>query len=170
MSRVVRRHMLIPIRNVFGQKNLETLDSLFLDGIIMQWKVSKTADYQTQEKRFVKKRPKELEAVLDNLDTFVNALQGGGKLPIKFGFIHSEPRGILAIDQKGGRGGNLAETRLYIFPDPKSNTIYLLTIGDKRQQSKDIQTAVQYVKEIEKLHEKQENELDDQSDEAPQEI
>jgi len=79
------------------------------------WTLAKTDEYERRHKRFEKKRPRELAAVLDN-DTFFTALQGGAKpQQIRMGCIHAEPHGVLAIDQKGG-GKNLAQTRLLHLP------------------------------------------------------
>ena len=49
---------------------------------------------------------------------------------IKFGFIHKEPKGIKAIDQRGS-GRNLQQTRLYIYPDLDNKILHLITIGNK---------------------------------------
>lgn len=57
-------------------------------------------------------------------------------MQIKHGFMHDEGQGAIAIDQKGG-GKNLAQTRLYIFPDTEAEILHLITIGDKRSQKKD---------------------------------
>jgi hypothetical protein len=103
------------------------------------WVIQTTAEYLVRSKRYEKKRWRELEAVLDNLDTFVKTLQNGVKSgQIKFGFIHPEPHGVLALDQKGG-GSNLAQTRLYVYPDEEKEVLYLLTLGDKQSQRADIQ-------------------------------
>lgn len=67
------------------------------------WNVQPEDEYIRRVNRWPKKYRRELLAVHDNLDTFLRALNEGAKLEqAKFGFIHSEPRGVLAIDQKGG--------------------------------------------------------------------
>lgn len=112
------------------------------------WKLEPSDDYARDHRRYEKKRPRELVAVTDNLDTFFETLKGGAKLPqIKFGFIHPEPQGVLAIDQKGG-GKSLAQTRLYIFPDPKTQVIHLIALGDKGSQSQDLQTCRNFMQEL----------------------
>ncbi len=102
------------------------------------WFAEPTDEYIRRHRWYAKKKPRELRAVLDNLDTFLKSLQRGS-LPqqIKAGYIHPEPHGVLAIDQKGG-GKNLAQTRLYIFPYTPDEVLKLLTIGDKESQSEDI--------------------------------
>jgi hypothetical protein len=52
--------------------------------------------------------------------------------------------GINTLDQKGG-GKSLAQTRLYVFLDAATETIHLITLGDKRSQASDIRLAVDFV-------------------------
>lgn len=112
------------------------------------WTLEPTDPFSRNLKWYAKKRPRELQAVLDNLDTFHEALNAGA-LPqqVRVGFIHPEPQGILAVDQKGG-GANLQQTRLYMFPWVPTKTIYLLALGDKRSQSDDIRLCRQTVDEL----------------------
>ena len=56
---------------------------------------------------------------------------------IHAGFMHTEPGGVIAIDQRGG-GGNLRETRLYTYADSVNRTLHLLLIGDKATQRRDL--------------------------------
>ena len=79
------------------------------------------------------------------MDIYVQSLQAGA-LPLvrAFGFIHSEPMGVIAIDQKGG-GKSLAQTRLYVFPDVKTSVLYVVSLGDKRSQRADIQFCREFV-------------------------
>ena len=104
------------------------------------WKLVPTDKYERAYKTYEKKHPNELMAVLNNLDTYYAALnQLDNPLLIKSGFIHSESKGILAIDQKGGKKKvKLNQTRLYIYTNTKNKTLHLLTIGDKTSQKSDI--------------------------------
>jgi hypothetical protein len=107
-----------------------------------------TQSYERDLKRYAKNRPAELKAVLDNLDKYLQSLQAGVKpLQIKAGFIHPEPQGVIAIDQKGG-GKNLAQTRLYVFPDVEAEVLYLIVLGDKNSQKSDIQASREFVNEL----------------------
>jgi hypothetical protein len=109
------------------------------------WTLEPTDDYERRHKRYTKDHPRELAAVLDNLDTFLRALQAGAKVQqARFGFIHPEPHGVLAVDQKGG-GKALAQTRLYVYPDPDTETLHLIILGDKRSQREDIKTCNNFV-------------------------
>ena len=68
---------------------------------------------------------------------------------IKFGFIHHEPQGVKAIDQKGG-GRDLKQIRLYTYAQLSENTLHLITIGDKGSQKPDIQICRNFVSGIRK--------------------
>lgn len=95
--------------------------------------------------------------MLNNLDTYMEHLQAGVKpQQVTHGFVHSEPHGIVAIDQKGG-GSGLKETRLYLFPDEDTQIVHVLTLGDKETQKEDIRCCSEFVLE---LREKREQEND----------
>jgi hypothetical protein len=99
-------------------------------------------------KRYEKKNPRELAAVLDNLDTDFKTLASGTKpKQAVFGFVHAEPNNVVAIDQKGG-GRSLAQTRLYIYPDVTRETMYLITLGDKKSQRDDIAVGKDFVAKL----------------------
>ncbi len=88
-------------------------------------------------KWYSKKRPKELAAVLRNLERYLELLNGARNArAISAGFLHFEPGGVVAIDQKGVPG--LQETRLYTYAHQPTQTLYLITVGNKQQQSNDI--------------------------------
>lgn len=111
------------------------------------WKLSPEDDYLHKLKKWPKKYKRELRNVHDNLDTFQKTLNTGVKpIQAKFGFVHTEPMGILAVDQKG-KGQSMKQTRLYFFPDETDETLYLLTLGDKSSQEDDIALCKQFVKD-----------------------
>jgi hypothetical protein len=111
------------------------------------WGILKTDHYPRRYKRYDKKKKKELAAVLNNLDIFLKSLHSGKKpKPLIYGFLHGEPSDVIAIDQTGGT--KLAEIRLYVYPDAETETLYLLTLGDKSTQSDDIQDCKAFVKYI----------------------
>jgi hypothetical protein len=113
------------------------------------WTVRPLAEYATRRRKWAKKRWRELSAAEINLETYRIALATGVKpLQIKYGFIHPEGNGVVAIDQHG-HGKSLAETRLYVYPDTETDAdemvLYLLTIGDKNTQARDIQFCKEFV-------------------------
>ena len=119
------------------------------------WESQPTDVFKRKLEWYTKKRPKELEWALRNLNTYLGQLdEGVNPLQIvKLRFVHNEHNGIYAVDQKGGPK-NLAEIRLYLFPHVPSKTLHLLTIGDKNSQSRDINDCRAMVKEINTSEEK----------------
>lgn len=114
------------------------------------WAIAATDEYEGRQKRFEKKHPRELQAVLDNLDTYFQSLEAGvNPLQIKHGFLHTEAMGVVAIDQKGG-GKALAQTRLYVYPDTDTETLYLITLGDKPSQKEDIKSCKVFMTHLRK--------------------
>ena len=112
------------------------------------WEIERHDDFYKRIKTFQKKYRRELQNALDNLDTFHLALQAGAKpSQIKKGFIHAEPHGVLAIDQKG-HGKHLKETRLYIYADQREQVIHVITIGDKDSQEDDIKFCSEFAKSL----------------------
>lgn len=114
------------------------------------WKIEPTEQFKRDHRRYEKKHPEELKAILNNLDTYVRALKECGfPILVKAGFIHKEPMGIKALDQKcGGIRRKMRETRLYIYPNIDDKTLVLLSIGDKRTQSRDIEQCKKTVREL----------------------
>ena len=88
--------------------------ALFQHSIIdSMWTLEPTAEYEKKQKKWPKKYHRELKNMLDNLSTFHTALQmrGTPQLAAQSGYVHSEPAGVLAIDQSGP-GAGLKQTRL----------------------------------------------------------
>jgi hypothetical protein len=120
--------------------------------IMSNWRLNYTDKYERDFKQYEKKHPDELIAVINNLDFYFSTL-GEVENPglIKSGFIHPESHGIIAIDQRGGkRKVKLQQTRLYVYPSIQDKTLYLLAIGDKNSQKRDIQFCIDTVKQIKK--------------------
>ena len=119
------------------------------------WTTTSTEQYARDQRKYEKKFPNELTATVNNLDTYFTTLQKvQNPLQVTGGFIHNEPSGIKAIDQTGGtKKHKLKQTRLYIYPDTVSKTLYLLCIGDKTSQKRDIQNCKKFVKKLKKNYE-----------------
>jgi hypothetical protein len=102
------------------------------------WVLLPHSAYLRDLRWYTKKRPVELSAVLRNLERFMILLtRSPSARSVHAGFIHPEPHGMVALDQRGG-GGRLQETRLYCYAHACSRTIYLLGIGDKSSQPADL--------------------------------
>ncbi len=112
------------------------------------WKQEPSAEFERRLKKFAKKHRNELKAVLRNLERYFAALDEGTQpAQVQGGFIHHEPDGVIALDQKGG-GPNLAQTRLYVYPHVPSSTLHLLTLGGKDTQHDDIQFCKRVAKAL----------------------
>src|SRR6185312_3810797 len=112
------------------------------------WNYEPTDEFARHAKWFAKKNPRELTAVSTNLDRVQKALrEGANPLNLPFGFVHGEQRGVLAIDQRGG-GKALAQTRLYVYLDQDTQTVYVITLGDKRSQKDDVQFSSEFVESL----------------------
>jgi hypothetical protein len=112
------------------------------------WTIEPTTQWQKDAKYYQKKHPNELAAVLRNLKRYLLLVESApNPKAVQAGFLHPEPKGIIAIDQKGG-GGNLQETRLYTYADEPRKAIYLITIGNKNEQPGDIELSKNFVESI----------------------
>lgn len=109
------------------------------------WTVERHDEFSKRFKKLCKKHRREVLNALSNLDTFHKALNAGA-IPqqIQKGFIHPEPKGVLAMDESG-KGQHLMAIRLYVFPDTKSKTLHVITIGDKSTQDLDIRLSSAFV-------------------------
>lgn len=114
------------------------------------WQFRITAEFEIAKKRYDKKRPDELAAVLRNLDRLREQLNGLNRCrAAQAGFLHHEPCGVWAIDQKGPSRTKLQETRLYVFPTEEDKVLHIITVGNKNSQASDIRLALEYVKSLE---------------------
>ena len=117
-----------------------------------EWFTQQIPRYESNFAYYEKKFPNELRAMLNSLDTYFGALKEcGNPLQVAGGFIHKESDGIKAIDQKGGgQKVKLQQSRLYVYPDINTNTLYLLAIGSKTSQHDDVIFCRSAVREIRK--------------------
>ena len=110
-----------------------------------EWVLEESSFFASRYKRFQKKHPNETAAMMNNLDTYVRGLNKGIKPALlQAGFIHREPLGVIALDQKGA-SGSPKQTRLYIYTYEVENTVFLITIGDKNSQKRDIEDSRSFV-------------------------
>jgi hypothetical protein len=111
------------------------------------WNVSPTEQWQKDRKFYDKKHPRELSAVLNNLIRYQSLLNCSPNARSAIaGYLHPEPGGVVAIDQKGG-GPGLQETRMYTYPHEAEKLLYLITIGNKSSQHDDIQFSKKFVQD-----------------------
>ena len=115
-----------------------------------EWKLGKTAKFIKDNEHYQQRQPNEWVAVMKNLDAYFEALKLlGNPMQIQTGFLHHEPDGIKALDQKGGKQKvKLQQTRLYVYPDTNLKILYLLAMGNKSTQASDIRFSREMVKEL----------------------
>ncbi len=112
------------------------------------WEDKVSDEFERRLKRYGKDRPRETKFVLGNLESFREALNAGARSQdVRAGFIHPEPGGILAITERGA-GKNAIPLRLYVYPDDDAQCLYLITLGDKKSQTDDIQFCKKSLKFI----------------------
>lgn len=113
------------------------------------WNLAFSTQWPRDVKHYEKKRSRELAAVLRNLgQRYVPMLNASPNAKaVQAGFLHHEPEGVVAIDQKGG-GAGLQETRLYTFADDSTHTLWLITVGNKNEQPEDIQFCQKFVESL----------------------
>jgi hypothetical protein len=112
------------------------------------WVIEATTAWEKDQKYYSKKHSRELAAILRNVDRYQKLLiVSPNSRAVQAGFLHHEPMGIVALDQKGG-GGNLQETRGYTYADDENKVLYLITIGNKSNQSSDIELAKEFVQSV----------------------
>ncbi len=120
-----------------------------------QWEIKRTKKYNKQHRDYENNTPDELIAVLENFETYrtVVSTTGNPRHPfvLNKGPIHSERKGIIGITQTGViTNKTLQETRLYVYPDIDNKILYVLTIGNKNTQAKDIKWCCEMVEKTRK--------------------
>ena len=109
------------------------------------WKMVRTNLFDRRFDEYQKKHKHQLRAVLENLERYSVYLEAApfARL-ISANFIHPEGAGLVALTEKGHKPKQ-PPTRLYVYPQQNSKTLYLITIGDKRTQKDDIKDCRQFV-------------------------
>ena len=102
------------------------------------WVLLPHSSYLRDLRWYTKKRPVELAALHRNLERYMLLLaRSASARSVQPGFLHPEPHGMIALDQRGGVA-RLQETRLYCYAHAGSRTVHLLGIGDKSSQPADL--------------------------------
>lgn len=111
------------------------------------WQIETTDLFERQERFYQKKRTRELAAIYNNLDRYIAQLNcTNSAVNVRAGYLHPEPGGVIAIDQRGTKGADkMEETRLYTYADEREKVVYLITIGNKADQSSDIKLSKRFV-------------------------
>lgn len=111
------------------------------------WTLEYQGTLEKELKPFAKKHQQAISNVLKNLQVFQAALNEGAQPGgIRRAFVHPEPGGVIALDQKG-KGKGLKQFRLYVYPDTEYNTLYVLRFGDKQSQQADLADCAVWLNE-----------------------
>jgi len=121
----------------------------------MNWEIQQTDEFA---RAFKKLGSDHRLAIGYNLEIYLNSLNScKNPLHISLGFLHSESKGMRAIDQTGGafpdgrKRPKMAEIRVYTYSNLKSRTLHLLWIGgkrNKREQNVDNRIAGELLEKI----------------------
>ncbi len=120
------------------------------------WGIEKGSGFESRFRKYSRKHEDEASAALNNLETYLAVLKETNNVQLANSqpFVHSEPDGIVAIDQRGAktarRSGKLKATRLYVYSVVVNQTVYLLGIGDKDSQKQDLETFRKSAKRIQR--------------------
>lgn len=128
---------------------------IFQYGILtvpLMWNIVPSDQYLRDKRHYEKKHPRELAAVLNNLDRYLQqlnsyAIQGKTSKCVQAGYLHNESKGVVAVDQRKG-GVGLQETRLYTFALDNVRELHLILIGNKNTQSDDVISAADFAESL----------------------
>jgi hypothetical protein len=112
------------------------------------WTIVAGDDIDRRLRNYKKQWSHEMKNVFVNLDQVLAALEYGTKPEQlkKLGFVHSEPQGVIAIDQSGkGKRAKMKEFRAYLYPDEEDHKLHFIRLGDKTTQAGDLRYCSQYV-------------------------
>jgi hypothetical protein len=117
--------------------------------MLTEWQYSTEFATPTRFKKFAANHRREYESCFSNLNKLLELLNAGhpvARLVNNPSFFRSEREGLYRIGQSGVKDAK--ESRLYIYPDEKSEMIYILDIGTKETQRTDIPAAKKVIKHI----------------------
>jgi hypothetical protein len=104
-----------------------------------EWTIRLDADFDRSFRRWHKRHPESCDQAVLRVHRYLEKWLNNPLLSPGFnqpGWIHQEGRGILAVDQGGP--ANLAEMRLYFWPDQDEHELWLIRLGSKAHQYADI--------------------------------
>ncbi len=112
-----------------------------------EWELNLDYASKSRFKRIKKNHKKEFISCFNNLNKIKDLLEEGAKLSelhCRPAFFRSERGGLFRIGESGVRSAKAL--RLYVYPDGKTKTIYILGIGTKETQQADITAAKTVIK------------------------
>ncbi len=118
---------------------------------IAQWNTIIHSIYDRSSKKMFKKHNAEMRNIAENFIDYSGFIQSTDNpvLALKKVYVHKEQKGMMAIDQKG-TGKNLAQLRLYVYPDTDKKEIHVLKVNTKPTKSQQGQDITECLKLLEK--------------------
>jgi len=127
------------------------------------WVLGESQVFESRYRRCEKKHPEETRAMLNNLDTYHKTLNSGVN-PAQIKIVASillKLNQVLYILNKKESSPSIkmvlkekpTQTRLYIYPDEQTRTVFTITIGEKgkkKVQNKDVQFCCEFVERLKK--------------------
>ena len=114
-----------------------------------EWELNPDHASKSRFKRIKKNHKKEFISCFNNLNKIKDLLEKGAKLSELHyhpAFFRSEGKGLFRVGESGVRSAKAL--RLYVYPDGKTRTIYILGIGTKETQQADIAAAKTIIKRL----------------------
>lgn len=111
------------------------------------WVISSKHLTASRLKKFYRNHPDETESMLTNLDQQLLVLNNNRarSFPnMETTHCHREGRGLYAMSQSGGKGTK--ESRLYFYPDNQAGILWILDVGTKESQTKDVTRLQDYIR------------------------
>jgi len=109
------------------------------------WKIETTAGWKNSTLEFGAQYPNELAALLRNLMHYLAQLKAAkSHKRIEALYLEFRESGIVSINQSGMEDG-LANSRLYVFPDESTRTLYLLCIGTEANKDSDLEYCKEFI-------------------------
>ena len=116
-----------------------------------QWNFYEIEAYRKRRRHFDKKHQFVLVALFHNLAEVQSIFEFGDnpRNIVKHPKVRNERHGLYAVDQRGATT-KIREARLYFYPDFENQRVYLIYIGFKSEQQKDLRRCHEIVKCIKK--------------------
>ena len=113
----------------------------------LEWQIENAYASPGKFKKFSGRHPNEFDSLFANLEKIMRLLRSGNKIGgFRTNFFRSEGEDVYRIGQTGVPSAK--ESRLYVLPIEQNRTMYVLTVGDKDTQEKDIWEAKHIAKSI----------------------
>ncbi len=113
----------------------------------VEWQIDTNYANPGKFKKFSGAHCREFASLNANLDKIMRILKGGQKVGgFRVNFFRSEGGDVYRIGQIGVPSAK--ESRLYVHPDEQNRVMYVLNIGDKDTQPRDVNESKDMVKAI----------------------